>query len=168
MRHLQDSGANTENSTEKMASLRQCVLILREFCVVVYLFFICAISLRQRFISLAGGICLKAAVTVDMVRNRNIAFVLVAPGRGDRFGDVKAAVRLADNDRYLLARTHGICIDRCPEQITVALVRGTAEKRPCPLVQQAVVSDLFLHLGHHTGIGALRVDLKILIILQVR
>ena len=167
MRHLQDSGANTENSTEKMASLRQRVLILREFCVVVYLFFICAISLRQRFISLAGGICLKAAVTVDMVRNRNIVFDLVAPGRGDRFGDVKAAVRRADNDRYLLARTDDICIDRCPEQIAVALVRGTAEKRPCAIVQQAVASDLFLHLRHHTGIWALRVDLKILIFVQV-
>ena len=103
-----------------------------------------------------------------MVRNRNIAFVLVAPSRGNRFGDVKAAARPADNDRYLLARTDGICIDRCPEQIAVALVRGTAEKRPCAIVQQAVASDLFLHLGHHSGIGALRVDLKILIIVQFR
>ena len=103
-----------------------------------------------------------------MVRNRNIFLAVVNSGRGDRFGDVKAAVRRADNDRYLLARTNVSCIDRCPEQIAVALVRGTAEKRPCALVQQAVVSDLFLHLGHHTRIGALRVDLKILIILQVR
>ena len=30
VRHLQDSGANTENSTEKTASLRQCVLILHD------------------------------------------------------------------------------------------------------------------------------------------
>ena len=55
-----------------------------------------------------------------MVRNRNIAFVLVAPSRGNRFGDVKAAARPADNDRYLLARTDGICIDRCPEYISIA------------------------------------------------
>lgn len=55
-----------------------------------------------------------------------------------------------------------------PEQIAVALVRGTAEKRPCAPVQQTVAFNLLLHLGHHTGIGALRVDLKNLIILQVR
>ena len=103
-----------------------------------------------------------------MVRNRNIFLAVVNSGRGGRFRDVKAAARRADNDRYLLARIDGICIDRCPEQITVALVRGTAKKRPCAIFQQAVASDLLHHLGHHTGIGALRVDLKILIIVQVR
>ena len=85
VRHLQDSGANTENSTEKTASLRQCVLILLEFWVVVHLFFIGFISRRQRFIFRSCGIF---AVIADMVRNRNIALVLFAPGRGSRFGDL--------------------------------------------------------------------------------